>query len=151
MPISGHFWNSTSIVFLFTDWRAFFQTTPTAISFLCDKEQHPLQYLSCFSAPIFSFLPLTYMGDALHSFHLIRIEEQRGHKPLQPVPNALGRKHWMKPRSNEHLPYLLWNTIAKGSCSLTVCSTPVVFQPQTSLRQIKKKKGKNSLLPAQYY
>lgn len=29
------------------------------------------------------------MGDTLHSFHLIRNDEQIGHKPLQPVPNAL--------------------------------------------------------------
>lgn len=59
MPVSGHFWNSTSIVFLSTDWTAFFKTAPVALSFLHDKEQHPLQCLSYFSASISSFLSFT--------------------------------------------------------------------------------------------
>lgn len=155
MPVSGHFWSSRSISFFSIHWRAFSQTTP------CRTELSPWQR-SHFNAF------LIFLHQSFHSLLSPRWEMPYSPSHLnynwraeraQALTTSslnwtlgLGRKQWMKPSSNKHLPYLLRNIIAKVSCNLTACPAHAVFQPQTLLRQ-KKKKKKKKLLPylPQYY
>lgn len=89
------------------------------------------------------------MGDALHSFHLIRTEEQRGHKPLQPVPNALNTQSGQKTLEEAQEQWAFTISVMKHNSKRLLQFNSLLYSccfPTTDTTEANKRKKKEKTL-----